>query len=366
MVFENHQPSSQSTKPKRMISQNLQETEEDAALRAEVAQYRERHTQLLERYEKLNEEMKRKKIDSFEALAEYDKESMEVLIELARLTQSIPLEGNNIGLFGSTSTGNSTLLNSLLGQKVAETGVGETTTQIKAYNGTSFTLWDVPGRNDEVSYFSMEYISFFKGLSRRLILIQVTVKENSSMMKLLDEIGLSYAIVLNKFDKVEQEEQAQVQNQIRSEVKQIGLKGVENIFFVSAKHPKMFPDWIAMTNYLGNILFYFTRTFSIIDWNSLRTLSILSLLKSLRITMYNFETVLQDGHCQVIAERVPMLTDFVFCFRRKIRPVNKNNDPFKIHHKSILNLYHHISILFFDQQPKIVIETDGCGLTMWL
>jgi small GTP-binding protein len=253
MVFESHQPSSQSTKPKRMVSQNLQETEESAALRSEVAQYRERHTQLLERYEKLNEEMKRKKIDSFEALAEYDQESMKVLIELARLTQPIPLKGNNIGLFGSTSTGKSTMLNALLGQKVAETGVGETTTQIKAYNGTSFTLWDVPGRNDEVSYFSMEYISFFKGLSKRLILIQATLKENSSMMKLLDEIGLSYAIVLNKFDKVEQEEQTEVQKQIRSEVKQIGLKGVENIFFVSAKHPNLFPDWIAMTNYLGNL-----------------------------------------------------------------------------------------------------------------
>jgi GTP-binding protein EngB required for normal cell division len=96
----------------------------------------------------------------------------------------------------------------------------------------------------------MEYISFFKGLSRRLILIQATVKENSSMMKLLDEIGLRYAIVLNKFDKVEQEEQTEVQKQIRSEVEQIGLKGVENVFFVSAKHPNMFSDWMDMAKYL--------------------------------------------------------------------------------------------------------------------
>ncbi len=250
IVFDKHQSASENATPKQVISPNPQETEEDAALRAEVAQYREQHTQLLERYEKLNEEMKRKKIDSFEDLAEYDKESMTVLIELARLTQPIQLEGNNVGLFGSTSTGKSTMLNALLGQKVAETGVGETTTKITAYNGTAYTLWDVPGRNDEVSYLSMEYISFFKGLSRRLILIQATVKENSSMMKLLDEIGLRYAIVLNKFDKVEQEEQTEVQKQIRSEVEQIGLKGVENVFFVSAKHPNMFSDWMDMAKYL--------------------------------------------------------------------------------------------------------------------
>ena len=54
----------------------------------------------------------------------------------------------------------------------------------------------------------MEYISFFKGLTRRLILIQATVKENSSLMKLLDELDLKYDIVFNKFDKVDEEEQA--------------------------------------------------------------------------------------------------------------------------------------------------------------
>ena len=158
------------------------------------------------------------------------------------------MDGRNIGLFGLTSTGKSTMLNALLGQKLAETGVGETTTKIKSYPGTNFNLWDVPGRNDEVSYFSMEYVSFFKGLSRRLVLIHATVKENSSMMKLLDEIGLNYDIVFNKFDRVEPEEQEQVQKQIRLEVGQIGLRGVRNIYFVSAKNPKMFDAWITMVN----------------------------------------------------------------------------------------------------------------------
>ncbi|CAF1358069.1 unnamed protein product [Rotaria sp. Silwood1] len=236
------------------VSQSLQETEEETLLRAEVTQYRERHAQLFKQYEKLNEEMKRKKINSFEALAEYDKDAMKVFIELARLTEPIPLDGINIGLFGLTSTGKSTMLNALLGQKVADIGVGETTTKITSYNGTKFILWDVPGRNDEVSYFSMEYISFFKGLSRRLILIQATVRENSSMMKLLDEIGLHYDIVFNKFDKVEPEEQEAVKNQIQSEIKTIGLKRVDNVYFVSSKFPTMFPDWIVMINHLENLL----------------------------------------------------------------------------------------------------------------
>ncbi|CAF1180184.1 unnamed protein product [Rotaria sp. Silwood1] len=245
-------PSQTNTVLNTNTSEIPQETDEDAALRAELVQYQQRHAELLGRYEKLNEEMKRKKIDSFESLAEHDKEAMKVFIELARLTEPMPLEGINIGLFGLTSTGKSTMLNALLDQKVADTGVGETTTIITPYNGTKFTLWDVPGRNDEVSYFSMEYISFFKGLSRRLILIQATVRENSSMMKLLDEIGLHYDIIFNKFDKVEPEEQEEVKNQIKSEIKSIDLKGIEHIYFVSAKKPKMFNDWIVMMNQLEN------------------------------------------------------------------------------------------------------------------
>jgi small GTP-binding protein len=253
MVPKNYQAPSENVKSKQVVSPNPRETEEDAALRAEVVQYSEEHSQLYASFQKLSEELKRKKIDSFEALAEYDKEAMKVLIELARLTQPMPLEGSNVGLFGLTSTGKSTMLNALLGQKVAETGAGETTTKITPYKGRKFTLWDVPGRNDEVSYLSMEYISFFKGLSRRLILIQATVRENSSMMKLLDELGLLYDIVFNKFDKVGKEEQDEVKKQIRSEVEKVGLKGVDNIFFVSAKHPDMFPDWMAMIKYLEDI-----------------------------------------------------------------------------------------------------------------
>jgi hypothetical protein len=98
-------------------------------------------------------------------------------------------------------------------------------------------------------------------------------------------------------------------------------------------------DYLYTTNLRSiHILFYFSQTLATINWNSLRTFSVLPLLKSFRTTMYNFETILEDEHCQVIAERVPMLTDFVFCFRRNSGDINDNNDPFNIHQKSILNL----------------------------
>ncbi|CAF5107694.1 unnamed protein product [Rotaria sp. Silwood1] len=223
---------------------------ETARLREELAKYREQHAELIQRFDTLSEQLKREKINSFEDLEQQDKVAKKVLVNLAQATKPAKMEGINIGFFGLTSTGKSTMLNALLDQKVADTGVGETTTKITPYNGTKYTLWDVPGRNDEVSYFSMEYISFFKGLSRRLILIQASVKDISSMMKLLDEIGLRYDIVFNKFDKVEPDEQESIKKQINKEIKDIGLKGVEHIYFVSAKNPKMFDDWLTMVNSL--------------------------------------------------------------------------------------------------------------------
>ncbi|CAF4985355.1 unnamed protein product [Rotaria sp. Silwood1] len=252
LEFPSHQLLFQSTTTHRSISQEPQETYENAALRAQILNYREQNAELIQRFQHFNEELKRKRIDSFEELIEQDKEMKKIFIELARLTQSMPMEGINIGLFGLTSTGKSTMINTILDQKLAQTGVGETTTKIVSYQSTNFTLWDVPGRNDEMTYMTMEYISFFKGLSKRLILIEATVKENSSMMKLLDELELHYAIVFNKFDKVDDDEQQQIQQQIGHEIKILGLKGVDQVFFVSSKYSNKFSDWQTMINYMQN------------------------------------------------------------------------------------------------------------------
>ncbi|CAF4671936.1 unnamed protein product [Rotaria socialis] len=58
------------------------------------------------------------------------------LVKLANETKTDRLDGTSVGLFGLTLTGKSTMLNARLGQSVS-TGVGETTTEIKAYKGTN-------------------------------------------------------------------------------------------------------------------------------------------------------------------------------------------------------------------------------------
>ncbi|CAF3797037.1 unnamed protein product, partial [Rotaria magnacalcarata] len=106
------------------------------------------------------------------------------------------MKGNNIAFFGRTSTGKSTMINRLIGEDVAVTGAGETTLEPKKYTCTGFALWDMPGRNDDISYFSAKYIGFWKGLSRRTILIINTVKEMSHVCQLLDQLRLDYNIVV--------------------------------------------------------------------------------------------------------------------------------------------------------------------------
>jgi predicted GTPase len=73
-------------------------------------------------------------------------------VDLATKTKPFEMIGNNIALFGITSTGKSTMLNKVIGSKEAARGASETTTEIKSCPGTNFVLWDIPGRNDESTY----------------------------------------------------------------------------------------------------------------------------------------------------------------------------------------------------------------------
>lgn len=54
--------------------------------------------------------------------------------------------------------------------------------------------------------FSIEYISFGKGLTARFVVIIVTIKEVTKIFYIFDAIQLKYSIITNKFDTVPLEE----------------------------------------------------------------------------------------------------------------------------------------------------------------
>jgi GTP-binding protein EngB required for normal cell division len=142
------------------------------------------------------------------------------------------------------------MINKLIGYDLAETGAGETTTEIQPYDGPGYRLFDIPGRNDDISYFSMEYIAFWKGLTGRLILITATIKEMTKVFRLLDAINLRYDIVVNKFDSVPVEERQTFKEKLNQQIRECNLQGVDHVWYVSALNPQQFPHWLVMVDSL--------------------------------------------------------------------------------------------------------------------
>jgi hypothetical protein len=139
------------------------------------------------------------------------------------------------------------------------------------------------------------------------------------------------------------------------------------------------------------------------NWFTLRSLSALPMLTSLHITLNDMNTGLDDISCQIIAETVPMFVHFGIYFRRKSgkpRPDYVDHcvqfDPalFDLHvddptipliydeddeedmsllesvfdkyQTSIEELHRRILRLSFHMKTLIVVEEEGCGLTVWL
>jgi len=232
----------------RVLHRQLQESEE------RIFQLRREHHQELSRLRECflqlsTDDQCNEEITSFDDLDQYHTKSDETFIRLAQQVKPMEVEGNHIAVLGSTSRGKSTMINSLLGKYEAEVGIGEVTTKCEPYIGLNFVLWDTPGRNDD-TIFNHESIALWKSMKYRLILIENTVKENSKMMKLFDQINLSYDIIANKFDLVKEEEQTPFREQIRREIKTLKFKQINSLFFLSAKYPPQFSDWITLVNYL--------------------------------------------------------------------------------------------------------------------
>ncbi|KAJ6633884.1 hypothetical protein Bhyg_15586, partial [Pseudolycoriella hygida] len=154
---------------------------QDPKLVQQLLDLQNQNAELHAEFIKLAERIESQGIESFEDLERLDKKAADALIKLAIKTEPLQLDGRNYGFYGMTSTGKSTIINALLGEAVAEVGSGETTRKVQSYKARNFTatLHDMPGRNDEMSYFSMQHFAAWKGLTGRFVVIRATLKEMS-------------------------------------------------------------------------------------------------------------------------------------------------------------------------------------------
>jgi len=162
----------------------------------------------------------------------------------------VPRRINATLLLGRSGSGKSTLINAILGKQVAATGYCSTTKDYNCYSENQTVLIDSPGISDETDFLNLKNISFIKGLSQRLIVVNHSpFREMSSVIRILDHISLSYTIVVNKCDECPIEELELFYTAVLEEHKENCAED-SPIFFVSAANTDFHKDWIPFTSSL--------------------------------------------------------------------------------------------------------------------
>jgi len=161
----------------------------------------ESNTQLL----KITEELEKMKITDLGNLKEQDQARFKQIFELCKNLPPLPnMEGIHVGFFGCTGVGKSTLINTLLGEKVCAVGLNQTTLEATPYRkkNSVVAFWDIPGQTDKISYLTTTYIGLLKAMSFIGIVVWRTCHEISRIIELLEYIGMTgkYSIIVTKQD----------------------------------------------------------------------------------------------------------------------------------------------------------------------
>ena len=140
---------------------------------------------------------------------------------------------------------------------MAETGEAETTIEPASYlsnMGAGFTLWDMPGKNDDLSYFSLQYFGFWKGLTHRVIIIQHDLKEMTTVLQLMEAITLSYTVVVNRrtLEDDSCEKKRLFVDQLQRELKELNPQHAnKRVYCIHAKKTERYEDdWLSLMTLL--------------------------------------------------------------------------------------------------------------------
>jgi len=144
----------------------------------------------------------------------------------------------HIGMYGSISTGKSSLINALFGQDLCQVGVGETTTEVKKIGEISnLVIWDLPGNSTHFNFLIFEQIAFLKSLSKICLVVQSSLNDPfyHDILKICARIQQPVVIIINKIDLVDEVDRSPLQLQIKREL--VAHYGKEApIFMISAKN----------------------------------------------------------------------------------------------------------------------------------
>ena len=109
-------------------------------------------------------------------------------------------------------------------------------------------------QEDDVSYFSLEYIGFWKGLTQRVILIQSDLKEMTTVLRLMEAISLSCIVVVNRRTPKDDSEdkRKQLVDQLQQELSDLNPQHAHSrIYYIHAQDPERNQeDWLALMTLL--------------------------------------------------------------------------------------------------------------------
>lgn len=145
----------------------------------------------------------------------------------------------SIALFGQPGCGKSSLINRLIGQRLAAEGVqNDVTTERKEYEWNGLTLVDLPGY-DTARFPAGEYLARFKVLDFDLLLCVFDGKFHAADTALFHEVnrrGKTCLFVRNKHDTLWQEgkEVPDLEREVATNVaEQVG--GPQDVYFTSCR-----------------------------------------------------------------------------------------------------------------------------------
>jgi len=174
--------------------------------------------------------------------------------------------GVNIGLFGNTGVGKSSLINTCLGDKICKVGFSQTTLEATPHRipNTIYTYWDLPGQTDKISYLNTTYIGLLKSLSFIGIVVVRTSHEISRIIELIEYLGLPYSLIVNKIDLIEtqceddgmdfKEEMDKFKSQFEGEVKKDNFHP-RCIYYISNRNKNKY-DFPKLMNEITNFMIH--------------------------------------------------------------------------------------------------------------
>ena len=107
----------------------------------------------------------------------------------------------SVAILGGAGTGKSTLINKLVGKKVARVGTSVTTFEFKCvHEGELTNYYDIPGSDDRYSYYNVKSLEQAQPLHLIIVLYTKRVTSVLRLEELIHALGVPYVLVRSQVD----------------------------------------------------------------------------------------------------------------------------------------------------------------------